>query len=71
MFSGVFMPYIPTTLHDNSIFFGCSGVEQPMIPLRLLNLRIRSAIADHGLSFDIVSEIADVADGLPPSSGWK
>lgn len=70
MLNGVLTPYISTTLHDNSLFFGCTGVERPMIPLRLLNLRIRSAIADHGLSFDIVSEMTDVDSGLPLISRW-
>lgn len=42
-----------------------------MISLRLLNLGIRSGITDHGLSFDIVSGMGDVASGLPLVSGWE
>lgn len=71
MFSGVFTPSSPTTLYNNSLFFGFSGVEQPMISLRLLNLGIRSGITDHGLSFDIVSGMGDIASGLPLVSGWE
>ena len=71
MFSGVFTPSSPTTLHNNSLFFGFSGVEQPMNPLRLLNLGIRSGVTDHRLSFDIVSGMGEVADGFPLFSGWE